>query len=614
QSLYLKIKSSLRRKRGPALSEQNKQREARPLGQAGTKRGTAGMGRRAIMVLGKKHAVAATLVFAMTIKSSVWQLDRIDANAFDSRTRHSELTMGQVEAEEPSNPTRKSGGEETDYALLPRWIQRYAAWHRVKKNEFFGSANKTSDAKFLVLVCQDGKDSPSNYFWMPPPGGLDWALPSSLPDRLWSCVRRDDTGGLLDVHSETRRREIRTALSADRRVICVATQEDLNKEAIRANFYSDRNETAPTDTFSRIYRLLFEPTPELRRFVLDSMEGLGLSPESPYLAAHVRSGYPLFNVSWFVWPDMDSHPDLVKSWSENAVRSVVAAYRQSLESNASSSFGDTDRLVVYVASDAPQVVEYLKSISDQAGNAAVANSREGWPLIVGMETKDRPNIDLAKPMHPSEWYPAFLDIWILSHARCVSYGIGGFGRFGANLARTGCMVQHRSSRKWLDYGLQHYGTRNTLLDENEFESKQDDVNKRIPELRPTRYGPVAQEKRSDNGKAHFRASTSLDVKSDALVVANQTGFYMVDGGMDFARQYLLWAVEKHPSGSQRPNTALSPPPLQSMLIVQLKSAKIRDNTAPESRFSRISSWPESIPGYSYDLAVLLLSQTLAASR
>jgi len=436
------------------------------------------------MVLGKKHAVAATLVFAMTIKSSVWQLDRIDANAFDSRTRHSELTMGQVEAEEPSNPTRKSGGEETDYALLPRWIQRYAAWHRVKKNEFFGSANKTSDAKFLVLVCQDGKvcggltdrmrsiiywlrrAERSNriflihwtkgfsleYFWMPPPGGLDWALPSSLPDRLWSCVRRDDTGGLLDVHSETRRREIRTALSADRRVICVATQEDLNKEAIRANFYSDRNETAPTDTFSRIYRLLFEPTPELRRFVLDSMEGLGLSPESPYLAAHVRSGYPLFNVSWFVWPDMDSHPDLVKSWSENAVRSVVAAYRQSLESNASSSFGDTDGLVVYVASDAPQVVEYLKSISDQAGNAAVANSREGWPLIVGMETKDRPNIDLAKPKHPSEWYPAFLDIWILSHARCVSYGIGGFGRFGANLARTGCMVQHRSSRKWLDYG------------------------------------------------------------------------------------------------------------------------------------------------------------------
>ena len=48
-------------------------------------------------------------------------------------------------------------------------------------------------------------------------------------------------------------------------------------------------------------------------------------------------------------------------------------------------------------------------------------------------------------------FPVFLDYWLMAHSQCVSYGIGGFGKFGANLAGTGCMIQHRSSKKWGGY-------------------------------------------------------------------------------------------------------------------------------------------------------------------
>lgn len=46
---------------------------------------------------------------------------------------------------------------------------------------------------------------------------------------------------------------------------------------------------------------------------------------------------------------------------------------------------------------------------------------------------------------PRDLYPVFLDLWLMGNAKCVSYGQGGFGRFGARLADEGCMIQHQVS-------------------------------------------------------------------------------------------------------------------------------------------------------------------------
>jgi len=373
---------------------------------------------------------------------------------------------------------------------LPGWIRRYAAWHRRKKDEFFGAeggggaSNSSSDAKFLVMACQEDtncggltdrmrgllywlrqaersnrvllihwtKGYSLEHFWVPPVQGLDWVLPNaSSGDEFWSCIR--DKRKNLDLT------DVPKQLSAGRRVACVKTQNFLNSEAIKSNFYAAENETITAGTFSRIYGLMFEPSTELQRYIRNSIGGMGLTPESFFLSAQIRSMYPLKKegpgiVRGLVRPNLNSHPELIQSWAKHAVRSVVAAYKESTGNDDSG--GVADRLVVYVTADNPRVVEYLKSTNAKEGNSTVAaasgnDADEDWPLIVGLESMERKNIEFAKPQRPSDLFPTFLDLWLMSHSKCVSYGIGGYGRFGADLAGTGCMVQHRSSRYWCDY-------------------------------------------------------------------------------------------------------------------------------------------------------------------
>lgn len=150
---------------------------------------------------------------------------------------------------------------------------------------------------------------------------------------------------------------------------------------------------------------------------------------------------------------------------------------------------DQNQLTIYVASDASEVIEYLKQdspywsdnklsqdMNDTASSPIVwrpgsnkhtNTTPDGIPSIYSQYDYDVPawQIDthttklqiLARsdyhlePPHfdrnrwPAPNYALFVDLWIMAHASCHAQGVGGFGRFGSVLSgqRRVCATRHR---------------------------------------------------------------------------------------------------------------------------------------------------------------------------
>jgi hypothetical protein len=51
-------------------------------------------------------------------------------------------------------------------------------------------------------------------------------------------------------------------------------------------------------------------------------------------------------------------------------------------------------------------------------------------------------VGLVRKTPPSAFYPAIVDLWILSQAKCIAVGAGGFGVFASILGPSDCIVFH----------------------------------------------------------------------------------------------------------------------------------------------------------------------------
>lgn len=123
------------------------------------------------------------------------------------------------------------------------------------------------------------------------------------------------------------------------------------------------------------------------------------------------------------------------SWATNAVNCAGGLFREKQD-------GVGGETVVYLASDSNDTVSFMIHNSTFATSVA----QERGVQLVGAEYKAEPlHIDYSGNVgRPAEdFYSGFEDLWILASARCVAYGLGGYGHFAARLTGDSCMVQHR---------------------------------------------------------------------------------------------------------------------------------------------------------------------------
>jgi hypothetical protein len=351
---------------------------------------------------------------------------------------------------EVSSSRKLNGSETYPYIenakkVFPEWLRNYIIWHSEQRR------NKMDDpsTKFLTVACHRNfpcggvsdrlrsipyflllanrtgrvllikwQKYDLEEFLLPPVGGLDWRLPEGMdigsgkPGQAVSCL------GEMSNRNPCRIWDNDHEGYKNQKNIVMLAREDLYEQH-KQFFVTD---THPHGTFGQIMNIMFMPTPPLVESISDTMKKIGLLPRQ-YTSAHFRSRYP--------------HPEGLKE-------SMPPKLKEDIINNAikcaAHTAGDSN-LPVYFTSDDLRSVQY---VLDRSPFVAQSNPQT---KVIAITDFFRSHSDDAKVNYdesdPKELYPVFIDLWIMGHSKCVSYGQGGFGLFGARLADEECSVQHQ---------------------------------------------------------------------------------------------------------------------------------------------------------------------------
>ena len=307
------------------------------------------------------------------------------------------------------------------------------------------------------LLIKHTKPYPFEKFLVPPEGGLDWRLPDEFLDEEWEVYQNRS---FLEYKRDRRiflHEQIHKPEHNDTRFIF----SNANLVKTWGVFESNTNMRIE-DVWPSIFRRMFQPAKELGEIIDSIAKENGLIP-GEYGGAHIRARYPLPKGSDgnIQMKKESQHPGVnmednvtrafVQKMGDNAARCVVKAMPETKH--------------IYFASDTSEVLDYLLNDSpawarnrDNRGNTtdAVATNHTKLPHIVvrpdykvhsqHLEVRNIVGSEVAAA--PKDFYQIFVDLWILSHTKCISQGVGGFAHFASMLSgnHLKCRTRHRDNQ------------------------------------------------------------------------------------------------------------------------------------------------------------------------
>jgi hypothetical protein len=155
--------------------------------------------------------------------------------------------------------------------------------------------------------------------------------------------------------------------------------------------------------FHEIWKLTFTPSPKVRALIETEMQKMGLTPGA-YTAAHLRVLY-----------GMNDRPESIKqNWAQNALNCASELRPQK---------------PIFFTSDSANATYYAKRYATQhKATLATRIPNPNPPLHLDKVTNWR-----NRPL--SDFYDAFVDLYILAQADCVTFNKGGYGIFGLLMNR-----------------------------------------------------------------------------------------------------------------------------------------------------------------------------------
>jgi hypothetical protein len=302
---------------------------------------------------------------------------------------------------------------------IPDWLRRYFEWHKAKTSSLSEKTWKQSN--YLVMECLEYHERcgglsdrlrpiptllliaaqserllfirwtrpfPLEEFLIPTSDGIDWRVPSWLTPHLEG---QDNYGTLTTIidNSKKQRRVLRTKYQS---------------HTYGTEYYNNNIESGSVtfeEGYHHIFNALFKPSPLLAQELESSMKSLGLVP-GEYAAAHFRALYGR----------------TYRPYNET-IRVAVNGV------NCASALKPGGK--VFFAADNKVAIDYVREYA----------SREKLP-IVSLSHQDEPlHLDKASNWSqrvPSDYYPTFIDLYLLGQSKCLAYSNGGFGTFGLLLS------------------------------------------------------------------------------------------------------------------------------------------------------------------------------------
>jgi len=360
---------------------------------------------------------------------------------------------------------------------LPKYIKDYLNWHVDQTSSMTNAEQqKEKQAKYLVVQClkefprcgglsdrlrplpvyiyaaiqmkrillfQWTKPCQLEEFLTPPPCGINWTVPAWLHTPNLTHANIVNFGKVQDAHFIAR--------TATENFLTIKIQwppEDAYNKLI-SQFYNDT-----VFTYTKVYRHLFYSfftlTQPIQSVVDQQMARLGLTAGS-YTSIHVRARHP--NSGFYAMGNrhvdkaIDKEGGFVLPQEEGRYKKKIHMTLQEAFSCAyslHSNIDNTKKQVIYFASDSHHLNNYVVQQTGVKLNPAysvVALNHSVEPLHLDVPDKTT--------RMPSDFYLAFVDLWILSHSKCILYGAGRFGIFASyisnNKSHDACRINYHTS-------------------------------------------------------------------------------------------------------------------------------------------------------------------------
>ena len=383
---------------------------------------------------------------------------------------------------------------------IPEWMKDYFRWHRWKRSTW----NEPSDSKgeedwieserWLISQCLMSQDkrkcggtadrlkplpvllriayenkrvflirwtrpAPLEEFLLPPIGGFDWRLPPYLEAMLEDKDRgkRLPTRKLILHYAQTGLSLVRAryqtgqpASSYDE-LVFVPNSTEIGTQDDRTEFGFDL-------LFSRVWKVLFTPSPPIQDLLRSKISSLGLVPNE-YVSSHLRALYAT----------EDRPLDEIWRFTENALACATKAY---------------SGVPIFFASDSAEALRYAqdfngRDVHDVAQNRSihlrVLTAADQAVPTSGETVTIKNNTIIAQPWHldsyigPVEnFYDTFVDLYMLAMAGCVSYNKGGYGHWAMLIGgHTQCQLrQHMMGKKVKNPDVQYCKFKSTYFTQN----------------------------------------------------------------------------------------------------------------------------------------------------
>lgn len=185
------------------------------------------------------------------------------------------------------------------------------------------------------------------------------------------------------------------------------------------------------EMYHDLFRAMFAPSPPIQRLLQHKMDSTHLVP-GEYTTAHYRAFYAIEDTKH------TKTNSTLKRFAKHAVE-CAAELRPGVP--------------IYFASDSKIAIDTVRAYASSPEN------EKGIYIITFADETENEALHLDKiaewETQPSDYYATFVDLLIMSNARCLTYGQGGFGLFAALMSHDAkCTLQHSRKKKLLNCTLE----------------------------------------------------------------------------------------------------------------------------------------------------------------
>ena len=312
---------------------------------------------------------------------------------------------------------------------LPQWIKTYLNWHKHKRktwntinwqserwlimqcldqkreekthNSCGGTADRLRPVPYLlrlayetkrILLIRWTKPAMLEEFLVPPKGGVDWRTPNWMA-KILSNVSK---GAFYGDGSRLRKG--------------VATQKPLVRSKYQNYQYGSHEydaslfEGEPTfdEVYPIVWRLFFRPSLSVASIIESQLDTLGLVPGN-YASAHLRALYYLY-----------------ADGGEPSQKVIEGGTRNALNCASQLRPGAP----IFFTSDSEKASNYSHIYAGKMNAQVITRTPSPNPPLHLELCKDW----MQRP--PSDFYDTFVDLYLIGLGGCVTFGKGGFGRWG----------------------------------------------------------------------------------------------------------------------------------------------------------------------------------------